>query len=189
MVTRAHELPLIMFVPLGILGIGSIFIGFFTKDLFIGLGSHFFDGSIYSLPINLIIIDAEFIPYYVKLVPSVLSLLGMVGSLFFHKYCEFFFIYFRYNIYINAFYKFLVQKWYFDYIQNEFLGNLILQFARNIFKQVDKFFLEIFGPNGISSIVYILFTHSRNLQTGYIFQYSFIMLTSILFLFLGLEIF
>jgi NADH-ubiquinone oxidoreductase chain 5 len=99
-----------MYIPLLVLSVGSIFIGYLTKDMFIGLGSNFFSDSIFVLPQNLIAGDAEFIPYYIKGLPSVLSLLGIVGSLFFHKYFEFFFIFFRYIENLNKFYKFLVQK-------------------------------------------------------------------------------
>ena len=189
MVKNAHELPLIMFIPLAVLGIGSIFIGYASRDLFIGLGSDFFDDSIFILPSNLIMTDAEFIPYYIKLLPSILSLIGMVGSLFFHKYFEFFFVYFRYNKYLNTFYKFLVQKWYFDYIQNELVGKSVLWFAYNtFFKLVDKGFLEILGPTGISFVMYKLSTRFRKLQTGYIYQYSFIILFSLILFFIFLDL-
>jgi NADH:ubiquinone oxidoreductase subunit 5 (subunit L)/multisubunit Na+/H+ antiporter MnhA subunit len=36
-----HEAPFAMALPLFILSIGSIFIGFVTKDMMIGLGSDF----------------------------------------------------------------------------------------------------------------------------------------------------
>jgi NADH-quinone oxidoreductase subunit L len=37
-IKHAHESPLIMLIPLLLLCIGSIFVGFFAKDLFIGMG-------------------------------------------------------------------------------------------------------------------------------------------------------
>jgi NADH:ubiquinone oxidoreductase subunit 5 (subunit L)/multisubunit Na+/H+ antiporter MnhA subunit len=37
-ISSAHESSIIMLIPLFILGIGSIFIGFLFKDLFLGLG-------------------------------------------------------------------------------------------------------------------------------------------------------
>lgn len=41
-----------MLIPMFILGILSIFSGFAFKDLFIGLGTNFFDASIFILPKN-----------------------------------------------------------------------------------------------------------------------------------------
>jgi len=38
---HVHELPARMAISLGILSIGSIFLGYFAKDLFVGLGTDF----------------------------------------------------------------------------------------------------------------------------------------------------
>jgi NADH-ubiquinone oxidoreductase chain 5 len=73
---KVHEAPFLMALPLSALSILSIFSGYLTKDLFIGLGSDFFIDSIFIKPENLTIIDSEFIPFYIKLLPTTLSLLG-----------------------------------------------------------------------------------------------------------------
>jgi NADH-ubiquinone oxidoreductase chain 5 len=81
-----------MTIPLFILSIGSIFSGYFSRDIFIGLGSDFFIDSIYILPQNNIIMDSEFIPVYFKLLPTVLSLFDICVSLVFLSYFEYVFI-------------------------------------------------------------------------------------------------
>jgi proton-translocating NADH-quinone oxidoreductase chain L len=188
-IKNAHELPIWMYIPLLILSIGRVFIGYLTKDMFIGLGTDFFSDSIFVLPQNLIAGDAEFIPYYIKGLPSVLSLLGILGSLFFHKYFEFFFIFFRYIENLHKFYKFLVQKWYFDYIQNELIGKPVLRVAYNIFfKMIDKGFVELLGPTGISFLIYKSTIHFRKFQTGYIYQYSFIIFFFFMIIFIFIEL-
>jgi NADH-ubiquinone oxidoreductase chain 5 len=185
----AHELPILMFIPLAVLSFGSIFVGYLTKDLFIGLGSNFFADSIFILPQNSISMDAEFIPYYIKGLPSILSSLGILGSLAFHKYYEFFFVFFRYTKNINIFYKFLVQKWYFDYIQNELVGKPVLKIAYNIFfKMIDKGFLELLGPTGISFFIYKLTLEFRKVQTGYIYQYSLVLVFWFILIFIFIDI-
>ena len=63
-----------MIIPLIILAFGSIFIGYITKDMFIGLGTNFWGNAIFISQINLIMIDSEFIPYYIKLIPVILSI-------------------------------------------------------------------------------------------------------------------
>ena len=85
-VKHSHESPLAMTIPLFILSFGSIFSGYLMKDLFIGLGSDFFIDSIFVLSSNLIIIDSEFIPFYIKLIPTILSLFGMFSGVFFIAY-------------------------------------------------------------------------------------------------------
>jgi NADH:ubiquinone oxidoreductase subunit 5 (subunit L)/multisubunit Na+/H+ antiporter MnhA subunit len=178
-----------MFIPLALLSIGSIFTGYLTKDLFIGLGSTFFSDSIFILPKNLIAADSEFIPFTIKGLPSVLSLFGIILSMFFYNYLEFFLVFFRYTEMLNKFYKFLVQKWYFDYIQNELIAKPILKLGYHVFfKMVDKGFLEILGPTGITSFVYKLTIHYRKFQTGYIYQYSFIILFFFLLTFIFIEL-
>jgi len=48
-------------IALAVLSIPSMFIGFYTKDMLIGLGTNFWGNSLYVLPQNMNMIDAEFI--------------------------------------------------------------------------------------------------------------------------------
>jgi NADH-ubiquinone oxidoreductase chain 5 len=62
--------------------IGSIFVGFFTQELFTGIGSCFYKDSIFILPNNLMSIDSEFIPYLYKLIPTFFSFFGCLLSIY-----------------------------------------------------------------------------------------------------------
>src|SRR5271169_677834 len=66
-----------MSLPLIILAIFSIFFGYITKDIFIGLGSGFFaDNSIFIHPKHEIMLDTEFaVPTLFKLLPLILTVL------------------------------------------------------------------------------------------------------------------
>jgi len=77
----AHEAPIKMLMPLFILGLGSIFYGFLTRDLMIGLGSLFFN-SIHSNFSSFQLIDSEFLNIIIKNIPFVFTILGIVFSLF-----------------------------------------------------------------------------------------------------------
>jgi NADH-ubiquinone oxidoreductase chain 5 len=57
---NVHELPIRMAIPLAVLSLGSIFLGYFAKDLFVGLGTDFWARSIFILPENNNQLDAEF---------------------------------------------------------------------------------------------------------------------------------
>lgn len=50
-----------MSVPLFLLALGAIVVGFLFKDIFIGLGSTFFGNSIFVLNDHINLIQAEFL--------------------------------------------------------------------------------------------------------------------------------
>ena len=70
-ILHIHDLPKIMGYPLFILVFGSIFVGYLTKDMIIGVGTNFWENALFVLPENLVIFDAEFLPVYIKLIPVI----------------------------------------------------------------------------------------------------------------------
>ena len=72
----AHEGDIFMSFPLIILAIFSIFFGYITKDIFIGLGSGFFaDNSLFIHPKHEIMLDTEFaVPTLFKLLPLIFTI-------------------------------------------------------------------------------------------------------------------
>jgi NADH-ubiquinone oxidoreductase chain 5 len=81
--SKAYDSSYQICIALGVLSIPSIFIGFYTKDMVIGLGTDFWGNSLYILPENMNMIDAEFINHFFKILPVILSLLGATSSFFF----------------------------------------------------------------------------------------------------------
>src|SRR6187402_2269007 len=87
----AQEGDIFMSLPLIILAIFSIFFGYITKDIFIGLGSGFFaDNSLFIHPTHEIILDTEFaVPTLFKLLPLFftisLSILAILFTEFYPK--------------------------------------------------------------------------------------------------------
>ena len=59
-INQVHELPFNMAFALLVLSIGSIFFGYFAKELFIGLGTNFWNESIFILPEHNNQLEAEF---------------------------------------------------------------------------------------------------------------------------------
>jgi NADH-ubiquinone oxidoreductase chain 5 len=57
---NSHEANLAIIVPLFVLALFSIFFGFVFSDLFVGMGSDFFQNSIFMHPKNISLIEAEF---------------------------------------------------------------------------------------------------------------------------------
>ena len=76
----------IVIIPLSILALFAIFLGFIASD-FVGVGSDFFDNSLFYHPTQIHIIEAEFsLPLYIKLLPTILSLLGGGIAIFIYHY-------------------------------------------------------------------------------------------------------
>ena len=151
-IENAHEAPLIMVLPLMFLAFGSIFWGFFSKDLFIGVGTPFFLTSLTTNFDNLVILEAEFAPTILKNIPFIFTFLGALLS-FFLINCSVTSktVIFDYRVgflYRNV-YSFLTKKWHFDQLANELIIHKLMNFGYRIsFQTLDKGSIEVFGPFG-----------------------------------------
>ncbi len=56
-------------MPLALLALGSIFFGYVTKDIFLGLGTPWFDHVFLILPARNSLLLAEFLPFSIKNLP------------------------------------------------------------------------------------------------------------------------
>ena len=81
-IQNAHEASIKMLIPLFCLSFGSIFFGFFAKDLFAGLGTAAFNDAIFLNFNNGALIDSEFIDPFFKNIPLFCTLIGFILSLF-----------------------------------------------------------------------------------------------------------
>lgn len=180
----AMESGLFICLALALLAFFSLFVGFFSKDFIVGLGSSFFDSAIFVNKNNFTTIDAEFLNTFFKLFPVLLSLFGSFSA---------FFIYFNYSnlLFIcktsllgRKIYTFLNKKWFFDKIYNEIFNQFFFKFSFSLsYKFMDKGIFEILGPTGLSSIVYSLSLNIHRLQTGSIYHYNLILLFGLSLLF------
>jgi NADH-ubiquinone oxidoreductase chain 5 len=99
-----------MFISLFCLSFGSIFFGYILKDIFVGLGTDVWQNSIFNLYENISILDSEFLPASIKLIPVIFSFFGVFFFFFLYLY---FFNGFILNLDKNFFlniYKFLSKK-------------------------------------------------------------------------------
>ena len=162
---------------LAVLSIPSIFIGYYSKDMFIGLGTDFWGNSLFVLPENMNRIDSEFINVYLKLLPVILSLFGMFLSFFFYSFNSNILFLLKISKIGKYFYNFLNRKWFFDKIYNEKFSQFFFKFSYNIsYKMIDRGIFEVFGPMGLSRIVSIKSVNLYKLQTGYLYHYTFVIL-------------
>lgn len=182
-IKHAHDVPLAMGIPLGILAFGSIFIGYLSRDMFVGLGTNFWNNAIYINPVNVQMIDAEFLPTFIKMLPVIFSFSGLFSA-FYLYFFKFKFLYQLKTSNVGLyFYNFLNRKWYFDKIYYEFVNQYMLKIGYNYsYKMIDKGLIEMFGPYGLATIFSFLSQQFILLQTGFIYNYSLLILISTLFL-------
>lgn len=173
-------------ISLGILAVPSIFIGYYTKDMIVGLGTDFWGTAIYVAPQNMNMFDAEFINQFYKLLPVNLSLLGTVSAFLFYTYQSKILFQFKMSNLGKRLYNFLTKKWFFDKVYNEQIGQFFFNFGYLIsYKIIDRGIFEILGPYGFSLIFSKLSTYVFKAQTGFIYHYTFLFLIGLTFL-LGL---
>jgi NADH-ubiquinone oxidoreductase chain 5 len=179
-IKNAHDAPILMAVPFVLLSIGSIFVGYLTKDMMIGLGTNFWDHSIFVLPQNIILLESEFIAPWIKLIPVIFSVFGAVFAFTLYQFTPSLLISMKLTTIGKQFYKFFNYKWYFDNIYNGIIVRPALAFGYHVtFKVIDRGIIEIFGPHGIASTVRQLTAKASQLQTGFVYHYAFIMLIAV----------
>ena len=171
-IEKIHESPMVMTIPLIILAIGSIFAGYFFKDLFIGFEKsyQFWNSSIFFLePLS-----SEHPPkWFIFLTPTLVTVSIPIAYYFFVKRKDLLPVIVDNN---RPFYNFLKNKWYFDEIYEFLFVKSLKKIGLYFWKKIDGLVIDRFGPDGISSIIKILSNKAVKFQSGYIYQYAFIML-------------
>jgi NADH-ubiquinone oxidoreductase chain 5 len=84
----AHDAPPVMAIPLFVLSFGAIFLGYVTKDLAIGLGTPFWQQSLYTHPSHMLFTECEFIPHYIKLFPVACALISSAAAFYLYIFCS-----------------------------------------------------------------------------------------------------
>jgi len=183
---NAHEGNLFLSLPLVILAIFSIFFGFISKDLFIGLGSNFFiDNSLFIHPIHEIMIDTEFaVSTFFKLLPFIFtisfSLIALIISeLFPELVISFKLSRLGYNIL-----GFFNQRFLIEYFYNKYIVNLILYLGGQTTKILDKGSIELCGPFGLEKGLVYSSKMISYLNTSIVTNYAlFILVSFIVYIF------
>ena len=172
-----HDAPIIMAIPLIILAIGSIFVGYVAKDMMIGLGTDFWSNSLFVLPKNSVLLESEYIPQTQKFLPLICTFGGAILAYIVNIPGMWQSYYLKCTNTGRKLYTFFNKRWFFDKVYNDFISENALKFGYNIsFKTLDKGSFEILGPSGISQTFLKLTQYFSQLQSGLIYHYAVIML-------------
>ena len=167
-----HESPLVMLIPLFLLSIGALFSGMFFKEIFIGAESSqlFWKDSIMFLePLS-----KDHPPlWFLLLTPSfVIISIPFSYYLFLKKK-----LIIEQIVKINyPLYVFLKKKWYFDELYDFIFVKSFKNLGNFFWRKIDNLIIDRFGPDGISNIIKKFSLYAVKFQSGFIYQYAFIML-------------
>ena len=167
-----HDSPMVMILPLLILAIGAIGAGYLFKDLFIGhnISYEFWGSSIKFLkPLS-----QDHPPTWFMFLTPVLVVISIPFS---------FYLFVKNKNLVEqivegnkSLYLFLKNKWYFDELYEFIFVKSLKKVGHYLWKKIDGGFIDRFGPDGISKLIKILSLKAVKFQSGYIYQYAFVML-------------
>ena len=171
-----------MSTPLVILGLFSIFFGYITKDLFIGLGSDFFsDNALFIHPHHELMLDTEFaVNTFYKLLPLFFTITLTICSIALTEVYPRLLVGFKlsrfgYNIFSFFNQRFLVEMYY-----NRYISGTVLNLGAQTTKVLDKGAVELFGPFGLEQQFTNLSQKIDSLSTGVVTNYALYILIGLI---------
>jgi len=173
-----RESPMVMLVPLIILALGAIFAGILFKDLFIGHENsyEFWSSSIKFLePLS-----KNHPPVWFLFLTPVLVIISIPLA---------FYLFIKNKKIVDSIvksnkplYLFLKNKWYFDELYDYIFVKPSKRIGYFLWKKIDVSVIDKFGPDGISQLIKFFSLKAVKFQSGYIYQYAFVMLIGFSFL-------
>ena len=167
-----HESPLVMLLPLLVLAIGSIFAGILFKGLFIGheMSYDFWGSSIKFLePLSI-----KHPPtWFLFLTPALVIISIPISFYLFIINKRVVEELVRMN---RPLYLFLKNKWYFDELYDYIFVRPSKRIGKFLWKKIDESIIDRFGPDGISQLIKNFSIRAVKFQSGFIYQYAFVIL-------------
>ena len=162
--------PIQMTIPLVVLSIGSVFVGYVFSDMLTGVGTDFWHNSIQTAPGTGEWVSIHFLPSLVAWLPLLSVLTGFLLSISY----AWPFPWFAENPYLQI-YLFLLSRWQFDIVYNQQIARRVRDFGADTWKVLDKGILELLGPRGVSvSLMDYVIPSVRQTQTGTVHDYALV---------------
>jgi NADH-quinone oxidoreductase subunit L len=172
---HVHESPAVMTVPLILLAVGALFAGLIFAGPFIGEGAHEFWKR--SLAFGHILEEMHHVELWVKLLPTLMMVIGAAVAIWFYiRSPE---IPVRLAERHNGLYRFLLNKWYFDELYDVLFVRSAKWLGTFLWRKGDGWFIDGFGPDGVSARVIDVTNRVVRLQSGYLYHYAFAMLIGV----------
>jgi len=177
---KVNESNIYMSLPLVTLAIFSIFFGFVTKDLFIGMGSNLYvDNSVYIHPINEIMINTEFaVPTTYKLSPFIFTISLIIISLIVSEYLFKTLVTFKLSKFGYIIYSFFNLRFLIELLYNKYITENILKLGGHTNKIINKGTVEYVGPYGLQTVLVTLSKNLSSIDTGVVTSYALYILVA-----------
>jgi NADH-ubiquinone oxidoreductase chain 5 len=175
---HAHEGTIFMSLPLVILALFSIYFGYLTKDIYIGLGTSFFmDNSIFIHPNHEIMIDTEFsLSSLIKFLPLISTISLTIISLIIQEYYLNNLMKFKYSKIGYNIFSFFNLKYLIELLYNKYITEKVLNLGGQTVRYLDKGSIELIGPYGMEQGLVKLSKILSTLDTGVVTSYALYLL-------------
>ncbi|MCP4328788.1 MAG: NADH-quinone oxidoreductase subunit L [Alphaproteobacteria bacterium] len=178
---HVHESPLSMLGPLAFLSIGATFGGILGYDTFVGADFEaFWRESILILPQNHAMEAAHHAPLWVKLLPLVVGVAGII--LAYIAYMSWKQLPGLAVSWMPRLHMFLFKKWYFDELYDAIFTRQAFFLGNGLWRTGDGTLINGLGPDGLAATTLSLARRAGRLQSGYVYHYAFAMLIGVVFL-------
>src|ERR1700760_1568877 len=177
-----HEGNIFMSLPLIILAIFSIFFGYITKDIFIGIGSGFFaDNALFIHPIHENLINTEFaVPTFFKLLPLIFTVSLTIISIIVLEFSPKLLIQLKYTKLGYSIFSFFNLRFLIELFYNKYITDFVLKLGGQTTKILDKGSVELIGPYGLEKSLSNLSTSLSRFDTYVITTYALYILIGFL---------
>tara|TARA_B100001059_G_scaffold6994_1_gene5836 strand:+ start:37 stop:1908 length:1872 start_codon:yes stop_codon:yes gene_type:complete len=167
---KIHESGIFMITPLVILSIGAIFAGYFFNNILSGYNAEEFWNKIIYLSK-----EKHHYSSFFPIFSKTLIALGITSAVYFYGFNQA-----KLNDLKKQFvniYQFVLNKWYFDELYEKIFVKPIYNLGKFLWSKIDQGMIDRFLPNGSASIVASVAKACKRIQTGFIFDYTFIIIT------------
>jgi NADH-quinone oxidoreductase subunit L len=185
--SHAHESPIIMLIPLFILAVGAVFSGYYGAEILGVLNGteQFWGTSIVILPENNELTHLHHTLEHthnlrITMLHQILLISAIMVALSFYIYAK------KYKTLpkklaktFKPLYLASHNKWYVDEIYNAIFVRPTFALSRYFWKTVDTKVVDGM-PNGFAKLSGVVGRNLQRFQTGFVFQYSFVMVLAVL---------
>lgn len=169
-----HEGNIYMTLPLIILALFSIFFGYLSKDIFIGIGSGFFiDNALFIHPIHENLLNTEFsVSILFKILPLIFTVIFTIISVIVLEFLPKLLIYFKYTKIGYSIFSLFNLRFLIELFYNKYITELVFKLGSETTKIIDKGSIELIGPYGLEKSLLNLSSNLYKLDTYVITSYA-----------------
>ena len=171
---KIHESNFIMLIPLFILSFGSIFAGYFFNEILSGYSPSDFWGGVIFLSNETQNHSSIYAILSKSMITFAILLCIYMYALNLEKIANL-------KKQFSNFYNFLLNKWFFDEFYNKYIVSPFYNSGLILWKKIDQNIIDRLLPNGSALVISKISIFCKKIQTGFIFDYTFVIIAGFTF--------